>query len=205
MGVTHVAGGAAAWLAVSVATHASPQAAALGTVAAGYAALLPDIGQPNSLAAHSIGPVTGIISRAVQITTPDQFKGGMAAKMGHRKAWTHSAAGLAGWCVLMVYTFTIWNHAPHWLPAAAMTGWASHLFLDCLTEKGCALAWPWSRLMHLLPEELRVKTGLDAKQRRRKSGRMSWWKHHTGEWWVVRPLCMLLIIACSAFLVVGHG
>lgn len=88
-------------------------------------ALLPDIDHAGSAIGRRIKPISFVIQTLA----------------GHRGI-THAPAT---WLVLTVVLFAIaalLNPAFHFLVAGLSLGYASHLFLDCLTIGGIPAAWP---------------------------------------------------------------
>lgn len=100
MGHSHAVSGALGWLACSplleVASHQSFSSVQLaaGTVACAGAAILPDIDHPQATIAHTLGPVTHVVAKGVNLVSG-----------GHRHA-THSfffaaLMGLSTWGLLV--------------------------------------------------------------------------------------------------------
>ena len=119
MAGSHVALGAAAW--VAVAPHLGLPAVAplpLGLAVAG--SLLPDIDHPQSWVGRHVRPVSSVV----------------AALLGHRGA-THSLLAVAacGW-------FLFHDGASLGFAAPLLVGYLSHLAGDLLTPRGLRLAWP---------------------------------------------------------------
>lgn len=112
MGTSHATSGALGWLLIApaaasvVAAPAEGKALAAGAIVAAGAALLPDLDHPDSTVAHTLGPVTGALSRGVHLVAG-----------GHRQA-THSLlfALLAG---LVTHFVAMWSDV-----AALLIFWA---------------------------------------------------------------------------------
>lgn len=223
MGITHLIGGAAAWVTVAAAANFGPEAAIAGAAVAGYAALVPDIGQQGTMAANSLPPVTWALSWVIR-----HGPGGH----DHRKGPLHAFAGMiiwAGACALGWAAARAWlrsHPASAWLPphlaawlgahhllvttvpvcllAAAVLGYVSHVVLDLMTLSGCCLCYPDLTVFHLLPYGWRVETGLQAKRLKLPSGGRTKGKHHTAEWWVVRPVLVIILTGMSLLVASGR-
>ncbi|MBV1799810.1 metal-dependent hydrolase [Siccirubricoccus sp. G192] len=120
MAGSHVALGAAAWIA------AAPQLGqpALAPAALGLAvlgALLPDIDHPKSWVGRRLRPLSHAI----------------AAVFGHRGV-THSLVAVAGCGALLLN-----EGVPRQVVAPLVVGYLSHLLGDLLTPGGLRLAWPF--------------------------------------------------------------
>lgn len=126
MAGSHVALGAAAWLAASPHLGLGPADPA-GIALAAAASLLPDIDHPKSWVGSRLRPVSMLVS----------------AIFGHRGI-THSALAVAAcaWVLLQ-------GGAPRWATDAVAVGYASHLAADMLTPNGLRLAWPVRRTWSL--------------------------------------------------------
>jgi membrane-bound metal-dependent hydrolase YbcI (DUF457 family) len=224
MGVTHLVGGAAAWVTVAAAGSLGPVAAVAGAAVAGYFALVPDIGQRGTMAANSLPPVTWVVSWVIR-----HGPGGH----DHRKGWLHAYAGMIicavasvlAWAAARAWlsahpTYTwlpphlsdylaahhlLFTTVPWWLPVAAVLGYVSHVVLDLMTLSGCCLLWPdTSRVFHLLPYGARVETGLQKKRLKLPGGGTTRGKHHTAEWWVVRPVLVVVLTGMSVLVALGR-
>ena len=170
MGRSHLVTGVAAWTAVQALTG-PPRLAplALGGLVAGVGVLLPDI----------------------------DCKGfGRRLFLGHRKL-THTGLALT---VLIVAGTIAWAYrVPVWIPAALVTGYATHLAGDACTRSGIPFLylpgifaflgendqsddWPWQPVW-LLPEPMRISTG------GRRRSHPAWWQARrglpVGEWIVM--------------------
>jgi len=139
MGHTHWIIGGASWLgALSAANVAGNAPLSLGMVAGGFAiasvaALCPDIDTKKSMAAKSLGPVTGILSWIIR-----------TIGNGHRKI-THCLLGAS--LVILGLAFCVGSlHLIPWIGFAVVIGWISHIVADMLTKEGCPLLWPISKV-----------------------------------------------------------
>ncbi len=132
-GRTHLYAGVAA--SAYLLLHAgAPLTAFPGALAAAaVGALLPDIDEPHSRAAHAV-PIAGAVA-------------GEALKhsVGHRTA-THSLLALA---LLYFGVHALWPQVPRLVLLSGALGFASHLLLDALTPEGVDLLWPFDWLLHL--------------------------------------------------------
>lgn len=179
---THVAGGCAGWLGVSLLVHPSALAILAGTVLAGAVAPLNDI---DNLGAWSRRKKRGIFKarrrgktyRRVQLVRwrrhPVKSRlSWLITLLGkHREGPCHSLLivvpfGLA--FLLPVLWLTWW---PLWLGPAVAVGLASHVGLDLLNERPVKVFWPFPLLVYGLG--LRV-------------GKV-------GETRLIRPLCMAAV------------
>lgn len=192
MGQTHMLGGAAGWLAVSTVTHQPLGAAALGALVAAGAALGPDIDHAHSRVTWLVAPITVPLSWLVR-----------HGPGGTHRHLTHSVVGTGLWLWLCLAVGG-WLGWPGWVVGALVAGWVSHLALDGCTTQGIWLAWPSLRRTWLLPEPLRVRTGL-GKIRRKGWRAVLGRKGHTAEWWVVRPLMAASCVAALGLMVVHGG
>ena len=205
MGKTHMMAGAAGWLGAAALTGMPPAAAIGGTLVCTATALVPDIDAPKSDISLWFRPVTGPLSWLVRLACGARPRL-RRKRNGHvhlsmtdvHRGPTHSLAGLLVWSVLVAALWLV--PAPWWLPVAAMAGYADHLVMDALTIYGIPLLWaPWHRkpaLVHLLPPELRVTTGGG-----RKRGR---WRKSGAEYWLIRPLVVLVGVGSAVLVVRGH-
>lgn len=121
MAGSHVALGAAAWIA------AAPQFGlpALAPASIGLAvlgALLPDVDHPKSWVGRRLRPLSSLIG----------------ATFGHRGV-THSLLAVAAFCVLLLRDAGL----PRGIVAPLAVGYLSHLAADLLTPGGLRLAWPF--------------------------------------------------------------
>ncbi|MFC3124058.1 metal-dependent hydrolase [Pseudoroseomonas globiformis] len=119
MAGSHVALGAAAWLAAAP-LFAQPAVAPLPLAVAALGALMPDIDHPSSWVGKRCRPFSLLLTRL----------------LGHRGA-THSllAAAACFWLLLR-------PELPLTLSAPFVVGYLSHLGADLLTPGGLRLAWP---------------------------------------------------------------
>lgn len=125
MAGSHLALGAAAWVAVAPALgQPALDPAALGLAMAG--SLLPDLDHPKSWVGRRARPVSTILG----------------AVFGHRGV-THSALALAGcaWLLAGEVGLLARGGGPAILAPLAV-GYASHLAADLLTPGGLRLLWP---------------------------------------------------------------
>ena len=122
MAKSHVAIGAASWIAAAPLLHYPPFDAISLTVAVA-GSLLPDIDHPQSWVGRRTRPISTIL----------------AGILGHRGI-THSALAVIALSLLLA-------HAGYrrGLIAALAVGYLSHLAADMLTPRGLRLAWPYSR------------------------------------------------------------
>ena len=119
MAGSHVALGAAAWLAAAPRLGLPAlEAVPLGLAVLG--SLLPDIDHPKSWVGKRVKPVSNIIG----------------AVFGHRGV-THSLLAVVACAVLLAR-----DGLPHALIAPLVVGYLSHLAADLLTPGGLRLAWP---------------------------------------------------------------
>jgi hypothetical protein len=155
-GHTHMMGGAAGWLALSLAAHPSAVAVVGGSVTAALAAPWADIDNPGAWSArrryskrrqpvrHRLSgwgwwpsfhrhPVKMRVSRFV-------------AMFGrHREGPAHSlivaaVLAVAGLGVVFAFAPAVW-----WLPLAVGIGLGSHILLDRLNERPVRWVWPFGR------------------------------------------------------------
>ena len=127
LGRTHSLSGVAAWITLAATVyHATPPAAGVGALLCAGGALLPDLDQPGSTAARSLG----VASRGAAWVVA-------RCSGGHRHG-THSIAGVAVLCALAVAVSTA---VPPALAFAVPLGAAVHIAGDMLTWSGCPLLW----------------------------------------------------------------
>jgi membrane-bound metal-dependent hydrolase YbcI (DUF457 family) len=201
---THMIGGAGGWLGyVAVAHPGHPLTALAPAGVAAFGALLPDLDTPRSAAATSFGYPTRILGWTIR-------KG----CGGHRKI-THSILGTALFSLAMFVLHRGVPTIPGWVFAPAVAGFAIHITMDMLTIEGCPLGWPLDpRKYHLLPEGLRVRTGLrpvpvpvvkgQAPTRRTHTPDGKRRKRHTSEWWLIRPVTTVAAVVLAVLVAAGR-
>jgi inner membrane protein len=208
---THFVAGAAAWLGYAVATqpgHPLAVFASAGVAAVG--ALVPDLDTPRSAAATSLGYPTRILGW------------GIRKSCGGHRTLTHCILGTALFWVLAVAAHRGFPHLlPAWAVLPLVTGFACHIAMDMLTIEGCPLFWPFdTRKYHLLPEEIRVRTGLrpvavampprgkgqpkpqPTRRTHTRDGERR--KRHTAEWWLIRPVTTAATVVLAVLVAVGR-
>jgi membrane-bound metal-dependent hydrolase YbcI (DUF457 family) len=208
---THFVAGAAAWLGYAAATRpAHPLTVFAAAAVAAAGALIPDLDTPRSAAATSFGYPTRLLGWTIR-------KG----CGGHRKI-THSVLGTALFWVAAVALHRGFPHLlPSWAVLPLITGFACHIGMDMLTIEGCPLGWPLdTRKYHLLPQEIRIRTGLRpvavAMPPRVKGRPRAEWTHrthtpdgsrrkrHTSEWWLIRPVTTAATVVLAVLILAGR-
>ena len=166
-GLTHLAGGVASLLPLTLAYPAlfpdaplTPEALGAAALAACLGALLPDLDAPQSLLKNwKVGyRRTGKRGRTL---TPayrpfEPVASLLSPLLGHRRP-LHSLLGLGVAAVLLGLPAAFWLGWPATL--ALVLGYASHLLLDACTVSGVPLLWPDPRPLWALPKRLRAVTG----------------------------------------------
>lgn len=187
MGHTHMLGGFTAWMGLCVATLPSNGVMAAGAAVATGTAILNDIDHEHSMARSMLGPVTMGLGWAIR------------RGFGGQRRITHCIIGT----ILVAAGVTLmarhWHWGP-WVRTAIMTGWISHIALDCCTELRCPLLYPFTLKKFGMPKGLRVSTGGKRKNGKRRKGLRG---KLTAEHLIVEPALAAVSLAAVYLMVIG--
>jgi inner membrane protein len=121
-----------------------PAGLALGLAVVVLAALAPDLDSAGSAAARSLGPLSRLPARAVQLLL-------------HHRGPLHSALAVLAAGVLGGLLGARLGLAG--VGAAVAFGWGTHVLADAVTDRGVPLLWPLWRRRVRLPFGLGPATG----------------------------------------------